>query len=62
MQIGVNHHFPDRIKNKKATINPINKKGNRCFQCAVAVALNHEGMGKNPERTIQIKCFINKYK
>ena len=23
---------PDSIKNKKATINPINKKDNKCFQ------------------------------
>ena len=25
-------HSPDWIKNKKATINPINKKDNKCFQ------------------------------
>ena len=31
----------DWIKNKKAAINPINKK-DKCFQCAVTVALNHE--------------------
>ena len=29
---------PDCIKNKKATINPINKKDNKCFQYAVTVA------------------------
>ena len=29
---------PDWIKNKKATINPINKKDNKCFQYAVTVA------------------------
>ena len=33
---------PDRIKNKKATVNPINKGYNKCFQFAVTVALNHE--------------------
>ena len=33
---------PDWIKSKKATINPINKKDNKCFQYAVAVALNYE--------------------
>ena len=33
---------PDWIKNKKATINPINKKDNKCFQYAVTVALNLE--------------------
>ena len=37
---------PDWIKNK-ATINLINKKDNKCFQYAVAVVLNHEGIGKN---------------
>ena len=33
---------PDWIKNKKATINLINKKDNKCFQYAITVALNHE--------------------
>ena len=31
---------PDWIKNKKATINPINEKVNKCFQYTVTVALN----------------------
>ena len=35
---------PDQIKNKKATINPINKKDNKCFQYIVTVALNYEEM------------------
>ena len=39
----------DWIKNKKVTINPINKKGNKCFLYAVAVALNHEEIGKHSE-------------
>ena len=29
---GSNIDSPDWIKNKKATINPINKKDNKCFQ------------------------------
>ena len=29
--------FPNRIKTKKATINPINKKHKKCFQYAVTV-------------------------
>ena len=33
---------PEWIKNKKATINLINKKDNECFQYVIAVALNHE--------------------
>ena len=32
----------DWIKSKKATINLINKKDNKCFQYAVTIALNHE--------------------
>ena len=35
-------YSPDWITNKKATINPINKKDSKCFQLAVTVALNHE--------------------
>ena len=53
---------PDWIKNKKATINPINKKDNKCFQYAVTVALNHEEIRKHAERITKIKPFINKYK
>ena len=34
------------MKNKRARIKPINKKGNECFQCAVTVALNHEEIKK----------------
>ena len=52
---------PDWIKNKKATINLINKKASKCFQYAVTVVLNHEEIGKNPERITKIKPFINKY-
>ena len=52
---------PDWINNKKATINPINKSDNKCFQYALTVALNYEEIGKNPERITKIKPFINKY-
>ena len=53
---------PDWIKNKKATINPINKKDNECFQYTITVALNHEGKKKkNAQRITKIKSFINKY-
>ena len=38
--------FPDWIKIKKATINPINKKDEKCFQ--YAVALNHEEIKNDP--------------
>ena len=50
---------PDRIKNKKATVNPINKGYNKCFQFAVTVALNHEEVGKHAERITKIKPFIS---
>ena len=39
---GSNKCSPDWIKNKKATINAINKKDNKCSQYAVTVALNYE--------------------
>ena len=54
-------HFFDWIKSKKATINPLNKKDNKCFQFAVTVPLNNEEIKKGPQRIIKIKPFINKY-
>ena len=53
--------FPDWIKNKKATINRINIKDNRCFQYTVTVALNHEEIKKDTQIITKIKPFINKY-
>ena len=38
---GSNVDSPEWIKNKKAIINPINTKDNKCSQYAVTVALNH---------------------
>ena len=52
---------PDWIKNKKATINPINKKDNKCFQYAVTVALNYEEIKNDAQSITKIKPFINKY-
>ena len=52
---------PDWIKNKKGTINPINKKDNKCFQYAVTLPVNYEKIGKYAERIIKIKPFKNKY-
>ena len=37
---------PGWIKSQKATINPINKKDNKCFQYGVTVAINHEEIKK----------------
>ena len=54
--------FLDWIKSKKGTINPINRKDKKCFQYAVTFTLNHEEIGKNPERITTIKPFINRQK
>ena len=52
---------PDQITNKKTTINPINKKDNKCFQYAATVALNHREIKKDLQRITKMKPFINKY-
>ena len=52
---------PDWIKNKEATIQPINKRDNKCFQYVVTVALNHEEIKKDSQRITKIKPFINNY-
>ena len=46
----------DWIKNKKATLNSINKENNKCFQCVVKVALHHAEIKKDPQKIT--KCFI----
>ena len=51
---------PDWIKIKKATINPINKNNNECFQCAATLALNHKEFGKDSARITKNKIFIIK--
>ena len=50
---------PDWTKSKKATLIPINKKDNKCFQFIVTVALNHEEIKKDPERIMKVNPFIN---
>ena len=52
---------PDWMKKKKAAIDPINKKDNKCFQYAVRLALIYEEIKKDPQRITKIKPFINKY-
>ena len=52
---------PDWIENKKATINPHNKKDDKCFQYALAVALNHEKIKSDRQRISKIKPFIDQY-
>ena len=53
--------YPDWIKNKKATTNPINKKDNKCFQYAVTYVLNHEEIKRYLQRITKTKSFIYKY-
>ena len=65
-KINLNHggsytDSPDWIKKKKTTINPINKKDNKCFQYTVTVALNYEEIKKDPQRITNTKPFINKF-
>ena len=52
---------PKWLKNKKATINPQNKKHGRCFQYAVTVALNYKKFKKDPQRISKIRSFIDQY-
>ena len=51
---------PEWLKTKRATINPKNKN-NECFKYALTVALNHENIGRNPQRITKIKPFIDTY-
>ena len=51
-KINLNHSVsyidsPDWIKNKKETINFINKKDNKCFQYNVTVGLYHKETRKD---------------
>ena len=51
----------DRIKKrKKKTINPINKKDNKCFPYNVTVGLNQGEIKKDPQRMTKVKPFIDK--
>ena len=52
--------FPEWLINKRATINPKNKH-NKCFQCSITVALNHQNIENHPERISNIKPFIDQY-
>ena len=45
------------INNKKATINPINKKDNKCFEYAVTIVLNHKEMKKVSQEIAKMKPY-----
>ena len=47
----------DWMTNKKAAMNPINKKDNKCFKHT----LNHEEVKKDLQKITKIKPFMNKY-
>ena len=52
---------PDGIKDKKAAINPINKKDDTYFQYALTDTLNHEKTKKHRQVITKLKSLINKY-
>ena len=52
---------PEWLKNKKATINPINNDDDKCFQHVLTVALNYEQIKNHAERISNIKPFIDQY-
>ena len=45
------------INNKKATINRINKKDNKCFECAVTIVLNNKEMKKVTQEITKMKPY-----
>ena len=53
---------PNKMKQNKETIYSINKKDYKSFQYTARDTLIQKGRGKNPERVIKNKSFINKYK
>ena len=59
-RVGLYIDSPKWLKTIGATINPQNKN-NECFKYAITVALNHEKIGKNPQRITKIEPFIDNY-
>ena len=49
------------LSDKKATVNPQNKKDDWCFKYALTVALNYEKIKNNAEGISKIKPFIDQY-
>ena len=52
--------FLNGLKAKRATINSKNID-DECFKYAIAIALNHEKMDKNPQKITKVKPFIDTY-
>ena len=53
--------FPEWVSVKNATINPQNKKDDKCFQYGLTVALSYEKIKHDRQRASKIKPFINQY-
>ena len=51
-------HFPQWLKNEKATINPKNNE-DKCFQYAVIAALNYQNIKKKKKKNQQRISKIN---
>ena len=47
--------------NENQKTNPINKKGNKCFQYAVTFVLNYEEIRIDLQRITKIKPSTNRY-
>ena len=58
--VGSYTESPNWIKSKKATINS-KTENDRSFQYAATIAINFDGIKKEPQRFSDIKPFINKY-
>ena len=52
---------PEWVSVKNATINPQNKKDDKCLPYALTVALNYEKIRHDRQRISKIKPFINQY-
>ena len=52
---------PERVVNKRATINPNNISDNKCFQYSITVALHHQDIENHSERITNIGPHIGRH-
>ena len=52
---------PSWINTKNATITPLNKYDDKCFQYNAILVLTHKGIGKNSRQIWEIKTFLSKF-
>ena len=45
---------PEQLKSKRETINPKNEDDDNCFQYSIAVAINHQIIGRNLQKISKI--------